>query len=210
MKQASRSPGTERAPLSAERIHAAALELADEVGIEALSMRRLAAGLGVDPMSIYHHVPNKQALLQAVYQRVLEELPIPRMGAGGWQSALRELARRFHALARRHPRVVPALLASRYGTPREREVYAAIDRVLERAGFDPGERLRLARAIFTYATGLAGVAAAGLGLRPLYQPAAARGADTVPQHAGAESAADLEFSIDLMIAGIESLARRRA
>lgn len=156
----------------------------DADGVEALSMRRLAAVLGVDPMSIYHHVPGKRALLQGVYQRVLEELPIPRRRAGGWQAVLRELARRFHALARRHPRVVPALLASPERTPREREIHAAIDASLAEAGFDLDERRRLARAIYTYATGLAGVAAR-------------------------EPTPDLEFGIDLMIAGIEALARRR-
>lgn len=177
------STAAPREPLSARRIHAAALELIDAHGIEALSMRRLAAALGVDPMSIYHHVPGKQALLQGVYQAVLQELAIPRRGAGSWQAALRELARRFHALARRHPRVVPALLASAQRTPREREIHAAIDASLVEAGFAVEDRMRLAGAIYTYATGLAGVAAR-------------------------EPASDLEFSIDLMIAGIEALARR--
>lgn len=173
-----------RTPLSPERIHEAALALIDEHGIEALSMRRLAAVLGVDPMSIYHHVPGKQALLEGVFQAVLQELAIPRRGAGGWQAVLRQLARRFHALARRHPRVVPALLASPQRTPREREIHAAIDACLAEAGFEVEDRIRLAWSIYTYATGLAGVSAR-------------------------EPSADPEFSIELMIAGLESLAARR-
>ena len=173
-----------RTPLSPARIHEAALALIDEHGIEALSMRRLAAALGVDPMSIYHHVPGKQALLQGVFQAVLEELAIPRRGEGGWQAVLRQLARRFHALSRRHPRVVPALLASSQPTAREREIHAAIDACLAEAGFDVDDRIRLAWSIYTYATGLAGVSAR-------------------------EPAADLEFSIDLMVAGIETLAAQR-
>jgi AcrR family transcriptional regulator len=213
--RAARGRPAAREPLSADRIRAAALELADAHGVEALSMRRLAAALQVDPMSIYHHVPNKRALLQAVYQRVLEQLPIPRAGAGPWQDELRELARRFHALARRHPRVVPALFASPYGTPREREVYAAIDRILGRIGFGADDRVELARAIFTYASGLAAVAASGLGARPVYDPAAesrgggagaARQAGLGRAH-GAAAAADPEFGIELMIAGIEALSR---
>lgn len=174
-----------RAPLSPARIHEAALALIDEHGIEGLSMRRLAAALGVDPMSIYHHVPGKQALLQGVFQAVLQELVIPRRGAGGWQAVLRQLAGRFHALARRHPRVVRALLASSQPTAREREIHAAIDACLAEAGFEVEDRIRLAWSIYTYATGLAGVSAR-------------------------EPAADLEFGIDLMIAGIETLAARRA
>ena len=177
-------PTPARTPLSPDRIHEAALALIDAQGVEALSMRRLAAALGVDPMSIYHHVPGKQALLEGVYERVLRELAIPRRSADGWQAVLRELARRFHALARRHPRVVPALLASAQRTPRERQVRAAIDECLVEAGFDVEDRMRLALAIYTYATGLAAVSAR-------------------------EPLADLEFSIDLMIAGIESLAAAR-
>jgi len=199
-----------RQPLSPDRIRAAALELVDASGVEALSMRRLASALGVDPMSIYHHVPNKQALLQAVYERVLEELPVPRATQGGWQHALRDLARRFYRLARRHPQVMPSLIASPYGTQREREIHAAIDRLLESEGFPAVERGRIVGAIYTYATGLAGLAAHGLGSRPLYDPRAGRApAQQATQRSrGAEE--DVDFSIGLMIAGIESLARARA
>lgn len=194
-----------RTPLTTERIVAAALAMIDVGGVEALSMRKLASALGVDPMSIYHHVPNKQALLQGVYQQVLQELPIPRAGPGQWQDALRELARRFYALARRHPRVLPAIFASPYGTPREREIQGAIARILEDVGFEGGARGRLVRSIYTYASGLTGVAAHGVRVRPLFGVGAA---PPVPSPA-AESDADVEFSIDLMIAGIEALARGR-
>lgn len=237
-------PGA-RVPLSVERICEAALALVDSAGLEALSMRRLAAALAVDPMSIYHHVPNKQALLQGVYQRVLEELPLPAPHGTQWQPPLRELARRFYALARSHPRVLPGLFASRYATPRERDIHAAIDAILQRAGFAPDERLRLSRAIYTYAAGLAGVAASGTGGRPLYATGQARdgradgrdgpddrdgpdsdagggaqsrtprrrrtppAASPAPGGAGPDADPDLEYSIELMIAGIASLANRR-
>src|SRR5262245_9635166 len=61
-----RRPGRPRAgqaPLTRERILAAAMRLADEQGIASLSMRRLAADLGVDPMAIYHHLPGKAAVV---------------------------------------------------------------------------------------------------------------------------------------------------
>lgn len=200
-----------RAPLTPERIHAAALALVDAAGVEALSMRKLAATLGVDPMSIYHHVPGKQALLHGVFQRVLRELPIPRAAALSWQDVLRTLARRFHALARRHPRVMPALFASPFSTPREREIHGAIDAALMRAGFGSDDRIRLARTIHTFASGLAGVAAHGPGGRPLFDSSGAGRApraDGDARRARADPDADLEFSIELMIAGIEAVARR--
>lgn len=215
MSQTARQPTSagrdSRVPLTPDRIHAAALALVDEAGVEALSMRKLATALGVDPMSIYHHVPGKQALLHGVFQRVLQELPIPRAAGLSWQDVLRTLARRFAALARRHPRVMPALFASPFSTQREREIHGAIDAALERAGFGSDDRVRLARAIHTFASGLAGVAAHGPGGRPVFEGTGARRA---PRGGGdaqrARTDADLEFSIELMIAGIESLARRPA
>jgi AcrR family transcriptional regulator len=57
------APDKKRAPLSRERILKAALRIADEEGLEALSMRRLAADLDATPMALYNHVPNKDALL---------------------------------------------------------------------------------------------------------------------------------------------------
>ncbi|MGB4272039.1 MAG: TetR family transcriptional regulator, partial [Propionicimonas sp.] len=54
---------TARAPLSRERLLAAAMALADVAGLSALTMRRLAADLGVEAMSLYHHVPGKELLL---------------------------------------------------------------------------------------------------------------------------------------------------
>jgi AcrR family transcriptional regulator len=208
------SPGPEpRAPLTADRIHAAALALVDEAGVEALSMRKLATALGVDPMSIYHHVPGKQALLHGVFQRVLRELPIPRAAGLSWQDVLRTLARRFAALARRHPRLMPALLASPFSTPREREIHGAIDAALARAGFGVDDRRRLAQAIYTFASGLAGVAANGPGGRPVFDGSGARRAPRAggdAPRARTDPAADLEFSVELMIAGIEALAQRSA
>lgn len=208
-----------RPSLTPERIHATALALVDQDGLDALTMRRLAAELRVDPMSIYHHVPNKRALLQGVFERVLRELPIPRTAGMSWQDVLRAFARRFHALARRHPKVMPALLASPHASPREREIHAAIDLALARAGFGDDDRIRLGQAIYTFASGLAGVAAQGPGGRPLHG-GSDRASDSdvrrtprtegKPRRVRSDPAADLEFSIELMIAGIESIARRRS
>src|SRR5208337_4377183 len=58
-------------PLERERIVQTALELVDRDGLDALSMRRLGAELGVDPMAIYYHIPNKQALLEAIVEAVM-------------------------------------------------------------------------------------------------------------------------------------------
>ena len=79
---------TPRTPLSRERVLRTAIELADEGGIEALSMRRLAKELGVEAMSLYNHVANKNDLLDAMVDLVIEEIELP--STDDWKTALRE------------------------------------------------------------------------------------------------------------------------
>ena len=67
---------TEKEPLSRERIVETALALVDAEGIDALSMRRLGAELGVDPMAIYYYVPNKATLLDAIVEAVMSEIDL--------------------------------------------------------------------------------------------------------------------------------------
>lgn len=196
-----------RQPLAAERIFRAALELAEDIGVEALSMRKLAASLGVDAMSIYHHVANKQALLMGMFETVLEELQLPEDPELSWQATLRELAARFFGVARRHPRVFPHLIASPYATRRELDIHRFIRETLDRAGLAEQDRAPATAAIYTYAQGIAGVAINGLSLRPLYEPA--DDARQPPEPCSA-SEMDLVFSVDLLIAGIEARAREHA
>lgn len=91
-----------RTPLTRERVLDRALELADETGAEALSMRRLAGSLGVEAMSLYHHIANKEALLDALVERVAGEIYVPA-GPGDWRSLLRRRALSARAVFRRHP-----------------------------------------------------------------------------------------------------------
>src|SRR5919106_1275497 len=73
---------TRRKPLSRERILAAALEVADEQGIEALSMRKLGQSLGYEAMSLYNHVANKDDLLDGILDLVLLEMEPPPPDGG--------------------------------------------------------------------------------------------------------------------------------
>jgi AcrR family transcriptional regulator len=91
-----------RVPLSRDHVLRAAVELADEVGIESLSMRRLAQQLGVEAMSLYHHVRNKQDLLGGMLDIVYAEIEAPSTG-GAWRTAMRRSAMSFHRVLLRHP-----------------------------------------------------------------------------------------------------------
>src|SRR4029078_513433 len=97
---------TRRKPLSRDRILAAALELVDEQGIEALSMRKLGAALGVEAMSLYNHVANKDDVLDGVLDHVLGEVPLPHPPRA-WDDQLWVLGRGFRDAGLAHPGVLP-------------------------------------------------------------------------------------------------------
>jgi len=91
-----------RTPLSRERVLRAAIELADAGGIEALSMRKLARALGVEAMSLYNHVANKDAILDGIVEVVAAEAALPPDGAE-WKSAIRQSAIATRDMFVRHP-----------------------------------------------------------------------------------------------------------
>jgi AcrR family transcriptional regulator len=95
-------PGRQsRPPLSRDRVLRAGVELADEEGIEQLSMRRLAQPLGVEAMSLYHHVANKDDLLAGMLDIVFGEMELPAE-EGDWKTALRRTAISAHHVLLRH------------------------------------------------------------------------------------------------------------
>ncbi|MGH2444573.1 MAG: TetR/AcrR family transcriptional regulator [Candidatus Limnocylindria bacterium] len=77
-----------RAPLSRERVLRAAVELADREGIDAVSMRQVGRELGVEAMSLYNHVANKEDLLDGMVDLIVSEID-PAAYDGGWKEALR-------------------------------------------------------------------------------------------------------------------------
>ncbi|NKX55553.1 TetR family transcriptional regulator [Arthrobacter mobilis] len=91
-----------RVRLNRERVLAAAVALADEAGIDSLSMRRLAQELGVVPMALYKHVANKEELLDAMVDVLVAEIDPPAGGAG-WKSAIRQRVLSARRVLLRHP-----------------------------------------------------------------------------------------------------------
>ncbi|MFG1603642.1 TetR/AcrR family transcriptional regulator [Actinoplanes sp. NPDC049265] len=89
--------------LSRETIVSAAVELADREGLNALSMRRLAQQLGVDAMSTYYHLPDKNALLTAMADAVVAEIVPPPPTDAPWTEELRALITAARSTVSRHP-----------------------------------------------------------------------------------------------------------
>jgi AcrR family transcriptional regulator len=100
-----------RAPLSRERVLRAALALADAGGIESLSMRRLGEELGVEAMSLYNHVANKDDILDGIVDLVFGEIALPA-DRGHWKPAMRRRAISAHEALLRHP-WAPSMMQSR-------------------------------------------------------------------------------------------------
>jgi AcrR family transcriptional regulator len=97
-----------RAPLTRVRVLREAVSLADDSGIEALSMRRLGQRLGVEAMSLYNHVANKDDLLNGMADLVSAEFAVPLPGED-WRHALRRSATSAHDVLLRHPWAGPLL-----------------------------------------------------------------------------------------------------
>jgi len=93
---------TPRLPLTRDRVLLSALELADRDGIESLSMRKLGRQLGVEAMSLYNHVADKDDLLDGLADIAVGEIEVPSIG-GDWRAALRRRAISAREMLARHP-----------------------------------------------------------------------------------------------------------
>ncbi|MFI9817890.1 TetR/AcrR family transcriptional regulator [Saccharothrix variisporea] len=95
--------------LSASRIRAAALHIIDRDGLDGLSMRKLAAELGVQAASLYGHVSTKDDLLHEVASEILEKVDVSGFAGGDWRHGLTACARSYREALARHPNIVPFL-----------------------------------------------------------------------------------------------------
>jgi AcrR family transcriptional regulator len=120
-----------RTPLSRERVLRAAVELADEGGIESLTMRRLGQELGVEAMSLYKHVSNKDAVLDGIVDLVLGDIDVPPSGTP-WREAMRARAVSAHQVLLAHPWAALQIM-SRFniGPGMTRYLDATLGRLLE-------------------------------------------------------------------------------
>lgn len=96
-----KAPRPRKKPLSREQVLKTALRLADRDGVDSLSMRKLARALHVEAMSLYHHVANKEDLLDGLVELAVSEIELPEIG-GNWKMAMRQRALSAHEVLMRH------------------------------------------------------------------------------------------------------------
>jgi AcrR family transcriptional regulator len=123
-----------RTPLTTERVLQTALALADREGVGSLSMRRLARELGVEAMSLYHHVAGKQALLDGMVDLVFGEIELPA-DDGDWKAAMRRRAVSARGVLARHPWAIALMESRRTPGPANLRHHDAVLGCLRRAGF---------------------------------------------------------------------------
>lgn len=104
--------------ITRESLVSAALAIVDRDGLDALSMRRLGAELGIDPMAAYRHLPNKEALLDGVVEAVVAEVPLDVEPGSDWRMQLRQLVEANVRTLLAHPNTVPLIAQRPLTTPR--------------------------------------------------------------------------------------------
>ncbi|TDD63981.1 TetR/AcrR family transcriptional regulator [Actinomadura rubrisoli] len=214
-------PGTPetRPVLTRGRIVRAAIGLIEREGADALSMRRVAAELGVAVMSLYNHVPNKSALMEGVAEHVVAGMELEDDPSEPWEHRARALVRAFRTVAREYPRCMTVVLTHKIDTPVALRPAERALALAGAAGFDGGTSVRIMRALLAYALGtqmreigavkmldhLVGTPAESFArLDPEEFPhVTALG----PQLARHDPETDFEFGLDLLIRALDALPR---
>jgi len=208
-----------REPLTLDRVLATALAMADEGGIEALSMRRLAQALGVEAMSLYHYAASKDDILAGITEIVIRQIALPTP-AGDWKSAIRACAISAHEVLRRHAWACNLLMSADRILPSRLAMIDAILARLEDARL-PGETLDLAyhaidshilgftlweagyaMGMRTMPTGDLDTIVQSIGLSPYPHLVAHAAWHLEPSRPGHRSA--FEFGLDLILDGVEA------
>jgi len=208
-----------RAPLSRERVMRAAIALADSSGIESLSMRKLGQDLGVEAMSLYNHVANKDDILDGIVDFVFGEIALPS-GKAEWKPAMRKRAISAHDALLRHP-WAPSLMQSRTRPgPATLRHHDSVLGSLRKAGFTLVMAAHAVSAIDGYVYGFA-LQQINLPLQSREQVAEVGEsilrqlggeypylAEMITEHAmkpGYDYAKEFEFGLDLILDGLERL-----
>jgi AcrR family transcriptional regulator len=128
-------PRKPQKPLSKDRVLHAAIRVADRGGVQAITMRRVAQELGVEAMSLYHHVSNKEAILDGVVDLVFAAIELPPAECADWRDAIRARAYSARAVLSKHRWALGLMDSRRDPGPATLRHHDAVLGVLSRAGF---------------------------------------------------------------------------
>jgi len=214
-----------REPLTRERVVEAALRVMDAGGLEAVTMRRIGRELGVEAMSLYNHVRDKEDLLDAVTEMVMGKFQIPDP-TGDWVVDAKAMAREWRRLLRMHPNVM-RLLAERHKPLESMDSFRPMEAALEVLGqldLPPRDAAQAFNAFGSYIMGFVlmeqglmlggepeGEAAHRLAhervAQTLREAGLRRLLEALPYLADCPTDDQFEFGLDLLIRGLQARAR---
>ncbi|MGX1546225.1 TetR/AcrR family transcriptional regulator [Streptomyces adustus] len=193
-------------PLTETGIYAAALRLIDADGVDALTMRKLATELDANPMSLYHHVPNKDALLRGVARMVGAQFRTVTLEDAAWQERMRLLATDFRTLAHRHPKLMTYSFSHQadFIQP-EDPFWVALTATLDAAGVPHSEIRPIAALMCAVVTGVLTAELNGaLNQWSNLEPIAPADGEEGPADARPEEDRMFRLVLDTIITGLES------
>jgi len=215
-----RSRTRRRVPLSRQRVLRTAIKLADEGGIESLSMRNVAQELGVYPMALYNHFANKDDLLDAMVDVMYEEIDVTA-GGSDWKGAMRQQANSIREVLARHRWALGVIQSRVHPGPGNMRYHDMVIRALRQAGFSVAMAVHAFTLLDSFIFGFALQEQTlpfestdqvdKLAIEILSQfPADDYPylAESVAEHvgkAGYDFASEFDFGLDLILAGLDSL-----
>jgi AcrR family transcriptional regulator len=186
-------------PVTAEAVVDAALVVIDEDGLDALTMRRLAHALGVEPVTIYRQLPNKDAILAGVAEKLWQEMapleaggdiaaPPPAPSTDDWREQVRGRWLALNDLMQRHPNAIPIIARGGTYSPSADEGTAGMVRLFKDAGLSPGEAAELLHILSACVVGFGFANLWGRQIAAAQETAAAKGDPHEPASAADSSA----------------------
>jgi AcrR family transcriptional regulator len=190
----------------------------DGGGSPGLTMRRLAAELGVDPMAVYHYYGSKRSIILALVDAVFEAFPAPD-AAAPWQQQVRAWARAYRVLARAHPLLVLAVISDpeAVGLAALHASESLVDTLTSSAGLEPGDVAGAVALLADYVNGYALPLAwtgEGVATDPISTALAGQPQERFPAQRRLIAALDgaapdaFELGLDVIVAGLEARSRR--
>jgi AcrR family transcriptional regulator len=208
-----------REPLTRARIVRAALRIMDEEGLEAVSMRRVGRELGVEAMSLYNHVRDKEDILDGICEQVLSDFKVPH--AGDWTEAARLAAHEYRRLLLAHPTVITLMTERKrpFTNPDSLRAYEFALGIFRSAGLTEADSVK---AFHTFGGFILGFVTMELGLmvggpddaehmhaheemaRLVNTADLPRLREALPYFADCDVEGQFEFGLDLLIGGLRA------
>ncbi len=200
------------APLTRDAIIRTAVTLADRDGFDAVTLRRIAAELGVHVTSLYNHVPTREAVTDGIVELLLEEAKLP-LTAVGWQTWVRRFVAGITEVAATHPGAVTALQRRPVQGPRAAATFEIGLAAFRHAGFDAQDAYNAMKATTLTALSLGLEQAMSVTGQAMETAVDELPAEDFPQVRLVSSLADAEaawsFSLETLILGLKAQVRRR-